>query len=227
MPSSRRTAVLPLLLIALLVLARPLCAAQPGKPLAEDPGVAAAIAVYDAWVARTAADREQPGVSIGIVHDQELVWAKGYGFANLAKKTPATSATDYSIASLSKLFTATAILQLRDAGKLQLDDPVVKWLPDRPYARGRPASSRSGTSDAHSGLRARWTAPTGTISSPREEMERLLNGMGVVGPPETEFKYSNVGSRSPATSSRRRRASRTPTTSRATSCSRSACPRRA
>ena len=111
--ASRRTTVAPLLLplIALLVPAIPLGAAEPAKPLAAEPGVVAAIAVYDAWVARTAGDREQPGVSIAIVHDQDLIWAKGYGFADLAKKTPATPSTDYRIASLSKLFTATAILQ--------------------------------------------------------------------------------------------------------------------
>ena len=51
-------------------------AAEPAKRLTDDPGVASAIQVFDLWVARTAADREQPGVSIGIVHDQDLIWAK-------------------------------------------------------------------------------------------------------------------------------------------------------
>src|SRR5712691_2475344 len=107
--------------LGILLLAGPLAAAESPKPLAQDPGVASAIQVFDAWVARTAADREQPAVSIGLVHDQELIWSKGYGFADLEKKTPATPSTAYRIASISKLFTATAILQLRDASKLRLD----------------------------------------------------------------------------------------------------------
>src|SRR4026208_1420816 len=99
------------------------------RPLARRPEVAAAIAVLDARVASTATSREQPGLSLGIVYDQDLIWAKGYGFADLARKVPATPSTVYRIASISKLFTTTAILQLRDAGKLQLDDPVAKYLP--------------------------------------------------------------------------------------------------
>jgi len=99
------------------------------KPLLQDPEVAAAFQVLDSWIKATVANREQPGLSIGVVYDQELIWAKGYGFANLEKKIPATPTTVYRIASISKLFTSTAILQLRDAGKLQLDDPVVKHLP--------------------------------------------------------------------------------------------------
>jgi len=88
--------------------------------LAQKPEVAAALTVLDAWIAASVAQREQPGLSIGIVYDQELVWAKGYGFADLERRVPATASTIYRIASISKLFTATAIMQLRDAGKLQL-----------------------------------------------------------------------------------------------------------
>ena len=102
---------------------------SPDPPLAQRPEVAAAIAVLDAWVVATVASREQPGLSLGIVYDQDLIWAKGYGFADLAHKAPATPSTVYRIASISKLFTTTAIMQLRDAGKLQLDDPVTKYLP--------------------------------------------------------------------------------------------------
>jgi len=98
-------------------------------PLAERPELAAALAVLDAWVEATVAQREQPGLSMGIVYDQALIWAKGYGDADLAKRVPATPTTLYRIASISKLFTATAIMQLRDAGKLQLDDRVVTHLP--------------------------------------------------------------------------------------------------
>ncbi|MGB2696675.1 MAG: serine hydrolase domain-containing protein, partial [Candidatus Zixiibacteriota bacterium] len=94
----------------------------------DNPEVKAAIEVFDAWCQHTVYNREQPGVSIGIVYDQDLIWAKGYGYADLENEIPATPSTAYRIASITKLFTATAILQLRDAGKLQLDDPVAKHL---------------------------------------------------------------------------------------------------
>lgn len=198
MISHRRLAAI----LVCLLLTRPgRAAGQPAAaaaaPIAENPGVAAAIQVFDAWAARTAADREQPGVSIGIVHDQELVWSKGYGFASLEKKTPATPATAYRIASLSKLFTATAILQLRDAGKLQLDDPVSRWLPEFAPARvdaGSPVITVRHLLTHTSGLprEVEGTYWNDLKFPPRDEMERTLNRMGVVGPPETEWKYSNV-----------------------------------
>jgi len=93
--------------------------------VSQHPEVVDALKVLDAWVGARVAAREQPGLSIGIVYDQELIWAKGYGYADQEKKILATPSTLYRIASISKLFTSTAILQLRDAGKLQLDDPVV------------------------------------------------------------------------------------------------------
>src|SRR6059058_1986623 len=96
---------------------------------ARKPEIAAALTVLDAWIAATVAQKEQPGLSIGIVYDQDLVWAKGYGFADLERRLPATPTTIYRIASISKLFTATAIMQLRDGGKLRLDDPVSDRLP--------------------------------------------------------------------------------------------------
>src|SRR5437868_7871197 len=81
-----------------------------------------------AWIQAMVTSREEPGLSIGIVYDQDLIWAKGYGFADRDKRLPATPSTLYRIASISKVFTSIAILQLRDAGKLQLDHPVRKHL---------------------------------------------------------------------------------------------------
>ncbi|MFQ5930381.1 MAG: serine hydrolase, partial [Acidobacteriota bacterium] len=65
------------------------------QPLTQNPEVSAAIKVLDAWIAAKVAGREQPGLSIGIVYDQDLIWAKGYGFADLAGKVPATPSTLY------------------------------------------------------------------------------------------------------------------------------------
>src|SRR5262249_32955346 len=69
------------------------------------------------------------GLSIGVVHDQALVWERGFGWASVERKAAAAPETLYRIASITKLFTATAILQLRDAGKLGLDEPLAARLP--------------------------------------------------------------------------------------------------
>lgn len=96
--------------------------------IAEHPEVASNIRLLEAWLESQMAYKGWPGVSIGIVYDQKLIWAKGFGYADVEKKTPATPDTIYRIASNSKVFTSIAILKLRDEGKLQLDDPVAKHL---------------------------------------------------------------------------------------------------
>jgi CubicO group peptidase (beta-lactamase class C family) len=87
------------------------------------------LTVLDSWIAATVSHRELPGLSIGIVYDQDLIWAKGYGYAVLERRIPATPATKYRIASITKPFTATATMQLRDAAKLRLDDSIDERLP--------------------------------------------------------------------------------------------------
>ena len=98
-------------------------------PLATDPGVRSAIGLLEAWLESQLAYRGWPGLSIGILHDQELIWARGFGHASLERGERATPETLYRIASISKLFTSTAVLQLRDAGKLRLDDPLTQHVP--------------------------------------------------------------------------------------------------
>lgn len=166
-------------------------------PLAQRPDVAAAIQVLDAWIQATAAARDEPGLSIGIVYDQDLIWAKGYGVADRERKQPATPSTLYRIASVSKLFTSTAIMQLRDAGKLQLDDPVAKHL-----SWFRPTLARSDAPVIT--IRHLLTHTSGLprelplfywndLKFPsREEMMQLVPKLETIFPPETEYKYSNL-----------------------------------
>jgi CubicO group peptidase (beta-lactamase class C family) len=71
-----------------------------------------------------------PSISIAIVKDGGLAYAKAYGDARLAPKTPATTSMRYSIGSVSKQFTATAILMLAEQGKLSVDDKVSRFFPD-------------------------------------------------------------------------------------------------
>jgi CubicO group peptidase (beta-lactamase class C family) len=71
-----------------------------------------------------------PSASIAVVKDGKLAYTKAYGFADIASHRPATTSMIYSIGSISKQFTAACILLLAEEGKLSLDDPVARWLPD-------------------------------------------------------------------------------------------------
>jgi D-alanyl-D-alanine carboxypeptidase len=163
----------------------------------ENPEVKAAIEVFDVWCQHTVHHREQPGVSIGFVYDQDLIWAKGYGYADLEKKIPATPSTAYRIASITKLFTATAILQLRDAGKLQLDDPVAKHLDwfhlDDPFDDSPVITIRHLLTHT-SGLPRELNALYWDDRNFPElaEFVKMFQEASTILPRETELKYSNV-----------------------------------
>src|SRR5437868_8175997 len=86
--------------------------------------VRSGLELLSSWIEGQMAYKGLPGLSFAVVHDQELVWARGFGWADVERRVPATADTLYRVASITKLFTATAILQLRDAGKLRLDDRV-------------------------------------------------------------------------------------------------------
>src|SRR5690606_12515783 len=75
-----------------------------------------------------------PGAALLVVRNGEPVVRKGYGLADLDARTPITPATNFRLASVSKQFTAAAVLLLAGRGALSLDDPVRKWLPSLPPA---------------------------------------------------------------------------------------------
>ncbi len=77
-----------------------------------------------------------PGAVMGVIIDGELAWVKATGVRETTNKAPVTPDTVFRIASMTKSFTAMAILKLRDDGKLSLDDPVSRYIPamaDLPY----------------------------------------------------------------------------------------------
>jgi CubicO group peptidase (beta-lactamase class C family) len=165
--------------------------------VANRPDVTAAERLFEAWLGGQMAYRGLPGVAVGVVHDQSLVWARGFGFANVDTKQPITPATKFRIASHSKLFTATAIMQLRDAGRLRLDDPVVQHLPwlkpktaapddDAPITVGELLTHSSGLSREAG---SHWTS----FDFPDEAaVQRYVAEHGVVYAPEVRWKYSNL-----------------------------------
>jgi CubicO group peptidase (beta-lactamase class C family) len=75
-----------------------------------------------------------PGASVAVVRHGEVVLAKGYGLANVELSVPATKNSVYELLSVSKLFTAMAVLLLVDEGQVSLDEPVAKYLPGIPDA---------------------------------------------------------------------------------------------
>jgi len=94
-----------------------------------DSNVSDKIKIFDSWIESKIEYEHWPGVIVGLVYDQSLIWTKAYGFADLDKKNLLTEKTLFPIASNTKMFTAIAIMKLRDEGKLDLDDLVAKYLP--------------------------------------------------------------------------------------------------
>lgn len=68
-----------------------------------------------------------PALSVAVVKNQQVVRAKGFGFADLENKIPATKYTPYHLASLTKTFASIILMQLVQKGKVKLDDPVSKY----------------------------------------------------------------------------------------------------
>ena len=164
--------------------------------VARDPDVLGAQRLFSAWLEGQILYRHLPGIAVGVVADQELIWATGFGFADTGKKVPMTPQTKFRMASHSKLFTATAIMQLREQGKLRLDDPVSKYLPwfqvkaadsDDPPITIEELLTHSSGLPREAG--SHWT----TFEFPTSEQLRgLMAERQAPFSPEVRWKYSNL-----------------------------------
>ena len=103
--------------------------------------LSAAFPQIDSMMQAFAAQRRVPGIAYGIVVDGRLVHARTAGYRELSSRAAVDTSTVFRIASMSKSFAAAAILQLRDEGRLSLDDPAERYVPEL-------AGLRSATSDA-------------------------------------------------------------------------------
>jgi D-alanyl-D-alanine carboxypeptidase len=108
---------------------------------AHAPRQAAAVASLetqaDAVVAAAMKEQSIPAVSIAIARGGRTLVAKGYGLANVELDVKTSPSTVYRIGSLTKQFTAAAVMRLVETGKMSLDDPIEKYLPDYPVAGRR------------------------------------------------------------------------------------------
>jgi CubicO group peptidase (beta-lactamase class C family) len=76
---------------------------------------ASGLRVFESWVESQMAYSGQPGLSAAVIHDQEVVWSKGFGYADVENGIATAHDTIYRVASISKLFTSTALMQLKRA----------------------------------------------------------------------------------------------------------------
>jgi CubicO group peptidase (beta-lactamase class C family) len=164
------------------------------------PEVKGALAAIDAYVDGRKLYEQIPGISVGVVHDQDLLWTNGYGYSNLETRRPADANTLYSICSISKLFTAIGIMQLRDQGKLRLSDPVgdyLDWFDIKQAYEGSGPVTIEGLMTHSSGLPREsdfpyWGGPDFPFPT-REEMIERLQSQQTLYPSQRYFQYSNLG----------------------------------
>ena len=177
----------------LLLLATPAGAAD---PIAADPKVQAALQGLDQTLAGEVGKRGFPGLAVAVIHDQAPLWLRSYGQADIAAGIAVTENTQFRVASITKLFTALAIMQLRDAGLLNLDDPVQKHLTTFHLA-GVPHPTIT-IRELLLQLGGLPREPLGTswqdrVMPTREQMMADLDRQEPAIPPETRWKYSNLG----------------------------------
>jgi CubicO group peptidase (beta-lactamase class C family) len=140
-----------------------------------------------------------PGLSVSVVKGDRLVWAKGFGFADLATASPATTQTSYLWFSMTKIVTATAVLRLAEGGNLDLDAPADEYFGGfKVVSQPTPVTVRhllSHSSALTNPLPIRWVRPAGTpLSDHSAFVGRLLaKNRNLKSVPGERASYSNLG----------------------------------
>jgi CubicO group peptidase (beta-lactamase class C family) len=143
-------------------------------------------------------DRGVPGLVFGVVIDGELALVKGFGEQDRNTHAPVTPDTVFRIASMTKSFTALAILQLRDEGKLSLEDPVSKWIPetagfDYPTRDTAPLRIRNLLTHGAGFPEDNPWGDRQLAASDETVTAWLKKGLPFSTPPDTAYEYSNYG----------------------------------
>jgi CubicO group peptidase (beta-lactamase class C family) len=157
-----------------------------------------AISYFDDWFeCQKLYDRLTPGYSVAVSYKGEIIYSKGFGFANKENSEPVTTSHLFRIASHSKTFTATAIMQLMEAGKLSIHDPAAKYLTflkDNPDPRMREITIQQMLSHSsgiiRDGTDARFWRLENHFPS-KEEIREVCVSQPLIIENNTRFKYSN------------------------------------
>jgi CubicO group peptidase (beta-lactamase class C family) len=144
-----------------------------------------------------AAAKHIPGMVWGVVIDDRLAHVASLGVQDLSTRAPVQATTVFRIASMTKSFTALAVLKLRDEGKLSLEDPVSKWLPEwsasLPTLDSAPLRIRELLSQS-AGLPEDNPWGDQQLATSDAQLTRWLRqGIPYSDPPGTRYEYSNYG----------------------------------
>jgi CubicO group peptidase (beta-lactamase class C family) len=137
--------------------------------------------------------RGTPGLALAIAVDGKIVYSEGFGYADLEERVPVWPTTKFRIGSISKPLTATALMQLVEAGKLDLDAPVQKYVPSFPD-KGAVITVRM--VGGHLGGIRHYRGDEMNI---QRHYDNVLDGLRIfendplVSPPGTKFNYSSYG----------------------------------
>lgn len=155
--------------------------------------------IVDKMVKDFAEERRIPGIAFGLVGaDGTLLYSSSHGFSDVEKKIPVSSTSVYRIASMTKSFAAMGILVLRDAGKLQLDDPVSKYIPEINHIHpltddSPPITIRHLLSHTAGFPEDNPWADRQLQKTDEEFLEFLKKGTSLSNTPGMGFEYSNLG----------------------------------
>ena len=140
------------------------------------------------------AERQIPGLSAAVAVNGQILWSEGFGYADIEKKIPACPHTQYRIGSVSKLFTAAAMMRLYEQGRLDIDAPIQKYVPSFPdkghvITARQLASHRAGIRDYRDDNEAINTKHYDGVT---ESLERFKDDP-LIFPPDSGNAYSSYG----------------------------------
>ena len=158
----------------------------------------AQLKIIDYWLGAQRDFDKLPGISVAIVQDQDIIFKRGYGFADVANKVPMKPETIGSICSISKLFTSVGVMQLWEKGKLSLDDSLTALLPEytinQQFSESVPITVRSMLTHS-SGLTRDvgegWNGPDFKFITTDELKKKMVN-LQTLYPSATYWQYSNL-----------------------------------
>lgn len=153
----------------------------------------------DSWLELRYLWTNMPGFSVAIAKDGNVIFDKSYGFADTEKKEKLTTKHRFRIASHSKTFTATAVMQLQERGKLKIDDSIVlylDWLREHKDKRWQEVTLRQLLSHSAGVIRDGEKSDFWQLSQPfpnKQELKSAILKSKLILDPNSKMKYSNFG----------------------------------